>query len=353
MKKKYVGILMGIVMTAAALNGCGKNSDTGTDSPETTVEATENESTEESGESEDILGEVTAVNEDSITITVGTRKEMGESGDREKPESQPDGEAPGEGNGEAPGDQPGGEKGERPSMLDLTGEEQVITITENTVITRMSMERPDRQSEDSTEKTADSISLSDISEGDIVSVTFDEEGNAAAITVQSMGGGQGMGGDPSQSQRVDSYEAVNEFKKDTTVDGKELTSTGTDENTVLVDGDAEVILKNVTVSRNSSDSTGGDNSSFYGVGAAILGTEGNTYISNSAINTDAAGGAGVFSYGNSKVYVSDSTINTSQNTSGGIHAAGGGTLYAWDLAVETNGESSAAIRSDRGGGPWW
>lgn len=374
MKKKYVGILMGIVMTAAALNGCGQNSDTGTDSPETTVEATENESTEESGESEDILGEVTAVNEDSITIAVGTRKEMGESGDREKPEGQPDGEAPEEGNGEipegqpngengeapegqpggengeAPEGQPGGENGERPSMLDLTGEEQTITITENTVITRMSMGRPDSQSEDSTEETADTISLSDISEGDIVSVTFDEEGNAAAITVQSMGGGQGMGGGPSQSQGVDSYEAANEYKEDTTVDGEELTSTGTDENTVLVDGDAEVILKNVTVSRNSSDSTGGDNSSFYGVGAAILGTEGNTYISNSAINTDAAGGAGVFAYGNSKVYVSDSTINTSQDTSGGIHAAGGGTLYAWDLAVETNGESSAAIRSDRGGG---
>lgn len=376
MKRKYVAILMGIVMTATILNGCGKNSDTETDSPQTTVEAAEEESTEEFQEAESVLGEVTAVNEESITIAVGTQKEMSEQGDGEKPEGRPEGErgeAPEGENDEAPEEQPGGDNGEKPSMLDLTGEEQTITLTEDTVITRISMERQEEKpgdsevetvEEESTDngteqesnaqeiprQTTETIALSDIGEGDVVSVTFDEDGNAATITVQSMGGGPGMGGGPTQSQGVDSYEATNEYKENITVDGEELTSAGTDENAVLVDGNAEVVLKNVTVSRNSSDSTGGDNSSFYGVGAAILGTEGNTYISNSAVNTDAAGGAGVFAYGNSKVYISDSTITTSQDTSGGIHAAGGGTLYAWDLEVETNGESSAAIRSDRGGG---
>lgn len=113
---------------------------------------------------------------------------------------------------------------------------------------------------------------------------------------------------------------------------------------------AQVTLKNVTADRTSSDSKGGDNSSFYGVGAAILNTDGKAYISGSTVDTDAAGGAGIFSYGDGVTYVSDTTIKTQQDTSGGIHAAGGGTLYAWDLDVETNGESSAAIRSDRGGG---
>lgn len=89
---------------------------------------------------------------------------------------------------------------------------------------------------------------------------------------------------------------------------------------------------------------------FYGVGAAALVTDGTLNISNSTIESDAAGGAGVFAYGSGTAYVSDTTITAMQNTAGGIHVAGGGTLYAWDLNVETNGESSAAIRSDRGSG---
>lgn len=113
---------------------------------------------------------------------------------------------------------------------------------------------------------------------------------------------------------------------------------------------AKVSLDNVTVNRTSDDSTGGDNSSFYGVGAALLTTDGTTYIKNSQITTDSAGGAGIFSYGDGKTYVADTKIKTSKDTSGGIHVAGGGTLYAWDLDVETDRESAAAIRSDRGGG---
>ena len=113
---------------------------------------------------------------------------------------------------------------------------------------------------------------------------------------------------------------------------------------------AKVSIKNSTITRESSDSQGGDNSSFYGVGAAILATDGEAYVNNSTINTDAKGAAGLFAYGDGTVYAANDTITTTQDTSGGIHAAGGGALYAWDMTVETNGESSAAIRSDRGGG---
>ena len=98
------------------------------------------------------------------------------------------------------------------------------------------------------------------------------------------------------------------------------------------------------------DSTGGDTSSFYGVGSAILATGGNLSVMNAEIGTDASGAAGVFSYGDGVVTVSDSTIHTLQGTSGGIHVAGGGTLYASNLNVLTEGASSAAIRSDRGSG---
>lgn len=82
----------------------------------------------------------------------------------------------------------------------------------------------------------------------------------------------------------------------------------------------------------------------------MLAEEGCAFLSDSVIETDAAGGAGLFAYGDGIVYAQNTSIVTKQDTSGGIHAAGGGKLYAWDMQVETNGESAAAVRSDRGGG---
>lgn len=164
------------------------------------------------------------------------------------------------------------------------------------------------------------------------------------ITRQSMGAPGGQQGAP------DSYDAANEYTEDAESDGESFVSTGTDENAVLVDSGAKVTIKNAQISRQSSDSTGGDNSSFYGIGAAVLAKDGAVNVSDSEITTDAAGAAGVFAYGDGTAYVSDTTITTQQDTSGGIHVAGGGTLYAWNVSAETSGESSAAIRSDRGGG---
>ena len=86
------------------------------------------------------------------------------------------------------------------------------------------------------------------------------------------------------------------------------------------------------------------------MGASLLTTDGTTYINDSTIQSDAAGGAGLFAYGDGTIYAADTTITTKQDTSGGVHVAGGGTLYGWNLTAETNGTSSAAVRSDRGGG---
>lgn len=167
-------------------------------------------------------------------------------------------------------------------------------------------------------------------------------------TPPDMPGGQMPGGAPGGNNKPDSYEAVTTVTEDTTLTG-DMTSAGTDENAVLVSG-GTLTLTDATVSRTSTDSTGGDAASFYGVGAAVLATAGTARISNTAIATDASGGTGVFAYGDGIVYIQDSTITTKQNTSGGIHVAGGGTLYAKNLTVDTAGESAAAIRSDRGSG---
>lgn len=436
MKKKYLAAILGVMMAATSVTACGAAT---TETTTNTTESSENketedttvesaESTDDSDSSADVdkedsdeedvtYGEVKSVEDGKIIIAVGTMKEMGGNGgapggdassdtaDKSDAEAASDDssdeapEKPDGDNADGNGGTPGGDQGEAPSMLDLTGDEMTVTVTDDTVITKESAggpggapggnqgEAPEKPDGDSTEgngqgeapekpdgdngngqapggdqggapdgnnSQSETIELSDIQEGDIVAITTDDDGNALTIKVQSsdMGGGQGgPGGAPGgQSQGVDSYDAANTYDSDTEVSDTSLESTGTDENAALVSSGANVTFDNVDITRNSSDSTGGDNSSFYGVGAALLATEGNAYVKGGTVTTDAAGGAGLFAYGDGTVYAADTTIKTTQDTSGGIHAAGGGKLYAWDLNVETDGESAAAIRSDRGGG---
>lgn len=335
MKKKYLAAILGVMMAATSVTACGAattekttstaESSDDKDAEDTTADSTKSTDSDNSGSSADAnkessdkgdsdeedvtYGEVKSVEDGKITIAVGTMKEMGGNGGTpggeqgeapEKPDSDESGNAFGD-SADENSKAPGGEQGEAPSMLDLTGDEMTVTVTDDTVITK-----------------------------------------------ESTGGPGGAPG--GQSQGVDSYDAVNTYDSDTEVSDTSLESTGTDENAALVSSGANVTFNNVDITRNSSDSTGGDNSSFYGVGAALLTTEGNAYVKGGTVTTDAAGGAGLFAYGDGTVYAADTTIKTTQDTSGGIHAAGGGKLYAWDLNVETDGESAAAIRSDRGGG---
>lgn len=176
-----------------------------------------------------------------------------------------------------------------------------------------------------------------------------EMGEPPAKPEGGMPGGMGGMGGPGGSSQPASYEAVTVIDEDTALTGGLVESTGKDENAVLITG-GQATLEDVQIVRNSAESTGGDTSSFYGVGAAVLATGGETTLTGGTIETDAAGGAGVFAYGDGVVNVSGMSIVTRQDTSGGVHVAGGGTLHAQDLVVETYGESSAAIRSDRGSG---
>ena len=295
MKRRYLAVLMGIMVATTSVPAMVYAEDSKT---ETAADAANDESGEAdaSGESSDesqenmVLGEVKSVSDSEITIAVGTMKEMGQPGGDGQNGGAPDGN---------------GQGGEAPSILDLTGEEQTITITADTVITKQAggmqpggdgqnggaPEKPegDGQSSDSSDGASDSqdaaddnqesentdsqdgeepekpdgngqsaeaeeISLSDIQEGDIVSITLDEDGNAASITVMSMemggqgqpgGDGQGasgQGGPDGQSQGVDSYTAVNEYIEDTTVLNETIESTGTDENAALISSGANVIM---------------------------------------------------------------------------------------------------------------
>ena len=428
MKKNHVAVVLGLVMSASLLSGCGSSqssssTDTGT-----------------------IYGEVSEVSDDGITIEVGTMKDNGQGQPGEKPSddqssdsnstddkstennstdgstadsaSTDDSKSSSDSSDSTKSSDSKQDDGEAPSMLDKTGEEKEITVSSDTEITKESQgggatsgeapsgeapsgddsngqppEKPgDNNSSSDSSKSDDSssssdssdssdsnkssneqppekpsgddnnadnsksgdnssedISLSDISEGDIVSVTYDDDGNVEKITVLMSANG-GMGGGGQQSQTPDSYEAVTEYTEDTTKKNKTVSSEGTDENAIHAYNGAEVSLSKYNITRTSEDSQGGDNSSFYGVGAAVLESDGTLYLNDSTIETDSKGAAGIFAYNDGTVYTADTEITTTEDTSGGIHVAGGGKLYAWDMDVETSGESSAAIRSDRGGG---
>lgn len=158
-----------------------------------------------------------------------------------------------------------------------------------------------------------------------------------------------------------SYSAKYETLKDDDLSDETYESNTKDENTILVNGDVDVNMNNITVNK-SGDSDGGDNTSFYGINSAILAKSGAVVIiKNSTINTNATGANGVFSYGGSAttnnssndgttVTISDSTITTTKDNSGGIMTTGGGIMNAYNLIINTSGISSAAIRTDRGGG---
>ena len=167
MKNKIAVILLSVSMAAISLNGCGKSD----------KQAEKNLAREWENENA-VHGEVSKVTEDTVIIKVAD--------------------------------------GNMASMADseLTGEEQEITVTKDTVIRRRNMvgmpengdapqppdsrqgtedgETPEKPgsrqgTEDGKmpdrEESSEEITISDISVGDIVMVTFADNNNAAEITV--------------------------------------------------------------------------------------------------------------------------------------------------------------------------
>ena len=169
------------------------------------------------------------------------------------------------------------------------------------------------------------------------------------------------GSEPSGSSSNISYSSKNNITESSTLTSGTYNSSDADENALLVSGDIEVNLSNITVTK-EGDSDGGDNSNFYGTNSAIIAKDGALLTLKSInVTTNASGANGVFSYGgsatttntssdNTTINISDSTITTKKDNSGGIMTTGGGITNATNLTINTAGTSSAAIRTDRGGG---
>ena len=360
-------VMMCMMITSAMLlSACGGNSSQSTTAAQATEAAAESGAQDSQNE---VMGRVKSVSDTEITV------EQGPGG---VPSGAPDGQ-PGQNNdGQQPGGAPDG-KGQPPQGSTSDNKNQPsqgsTSDNQNQPLKGGAPEGNGQppQGETTTYKITTSttftdadgasIQVSDIKEGDFVKITTDSNGTAVQISLADMPGGPdgpqgglgngapGAGGPGGGAQSAPtSYSSVKEFTSDTEESGQSYTSEGTDESAVLVSNGANVTLKDFTVNRTSEDSKGGDSSSFYGVGASILVTDGTVDLKGGTITSDADGAAGAFAYDKGTVNISDTAITTTGNTAGGIHAAGGGTVNAENLTVHTSGESSAAIRSDRGGG---
>ncbi len=391
MKKYQAGtaIALSLIMGVSLLSGCSTGSSSAGSTAATSAEA----SSSAKKDANTIEGTIKSVSSNSITIQTEssqTQKKSDNSStktisltDSTKISQEMPGNPPqGDGNGQEPPQQSSSDSDSsksKPSGNDNSGKsssekntsgndnsenssskQSSSASTEKDSKNRSQEQPPEKPNEDKNSDSQDSdsknsgdknsesksLSISDLKENDRVSITLDSDGKASEISLLSGGGSGGT----DSSAAPTSYSSVTEYSKDSTTTGKSYSSTGTDENAVHVTNGAKVSIKDASVSRKSTKSQGGDRSSFYGVGAAVLTTDGTSYISGSKITTNANGGAGIFSYNKGTTYVSDTTISTKKGTSGGLHVSGGGKLYAWNVTATTQGESSAAIRSDRGGG---
>lgn len=146
-----------------------------------------------------------------------------------------------------------------------------------------------------------------------------------------------------------SKKGISITKGNKSIESKTYTSSGIDENAILVSG-GTLNIKDVTVNKNGSDSNNSDATSFYGTNAAVLAKgDSHIYIIGGNISTTAIGANGIVAYGGS-VDIKNTNINCEKNLSRGIHATGGGTINATNLHITTKGNNSSVIATDRGGG---
>ena len=210
---------------------------------------------------------------------------------------------------------------------------------------------PEMSGEEVTYTVSDSADISiEISEGDMVRIVTDENGEIISIEKEEFGGGMPMGQNSFGANGTDNGTAANSIEDNAALSDTAFTSGGDDENALRADN-VTAALNNVTITKTGSSSNT-ENGDFYGMNAAFLAENGaNITITGGEVTTDAVNGNGIFSYGSGTVVnVSGTKIRTSQRNSGGIQTTGGGVMNADDLDIETSGNSSAAIRSDRGGG---
>jgi hypothetical protein len=129
------------------------------------------------------------------------------------------------------------------------------------------------------------------------------------------------------------------------------TSDETNVSAVYVKNGGAVTLINPTI-ETSGDTTSNDDSSFYGLNAAVLAAANSSVtIIGGSITTSGTGANGAFPTGSgASISLSGTTITATGDGGHGVMATNGGYLSLDDVDISTTGANSAPLATDRGSG---
>ena len=133
--------------------------------------------------------------------------------------------------------------------------------------------------------------------------------------------------------------------------GKAYNSDTKDVSAVYVKAGGDLTLLEPAITT-SGDTSSDENSSFYGLNAAVLGGRGGKIkITGGSITTGGSGANAVYATGSgaSITMVKTKIVATGEGAHG-VMTSAGGTLNLTDLDVSTTGANAAAIATDKGGG---
>lgn len=136
-----------------------------------------------------------------------------------------------------------------------------------------------------------------------------------------------------------------------TKSGQNYTTSVKDESAVKVTNAGALTLSDSTIS-SSGETSSADNSSFYGLNAAVLATTASRInLTNSTVTTSGTGANGVFATDSgSSVILKNVTIKCTGRLGHGVDATNAGSLTLTDVNIDTAGANGAALATDRGGG---
>lgn len=184
------------------------------------------------------------------------------------------------------------------------------------------------------------------------STTTNVSGTSANMGTPPNGAPPSGGGATSAADGLASATGVYTLDGETATEtGQTYTASNTDESAIYVVDGGNLTLIDPTITT-SGDTSSGDNSSFYGLNAAVLATSGSTInISGGSITTSGSGANGAFATGEgSSVTLSQVTIEATGDGGHGVMATQGGAVTLNDVKITTAGPHSAPLATDRGSG---
>lgn len=166
MRRKYVALTLGLVMTGMLLGGCGNSKDTGStadiasskDAAASSSPSTDQKSSDKKDENT-VYGKITKADGNTITYEVLERQDNGASKPEGTPPAKPEGSADPQASGAPQGKDDKGKGG-----FSSTGETQTFTVTDDTTVKIVTMKDGSADSSDG--------SVSDLTKGTMIRIQY-------------------------------------------------------------------------------------------------------------------------------------------------------------------------------------